>query len=151
MPTTKDIKEGYKKILLPTDFSKISSSALELCAQLLQGTKAELHVLHVVDDNIHPAYYVGGKTSIFDLLPDLRRRSRNALKKFISSLPDSVPRHLRVSEGKIDKEVVSYSEEKDIDLIVMGTRGLSDIEQFFVGKVAERVIRQAICPVITVK
>ena len=150
MPTTYELVSSYKRILVPTDFSEHSKKALELALAIIPSKEGQLDVLHVVDDNIFPAYFVNGQSSIFNLMPDLRKRSREALENF-APRDSSVKTVLELRAGRIVGEIVNYAESNHVDLIVMGTRGLSEIEQLLLGSVAERVIRKVFCPVVTVK
>jgi len=136
---------------VPTDFSDYSKRALQFALTLLAPDGA-LDVLHVVEDAIHPAYYTGGQSSIFDIIPDLRLRSARFLEKFIQeNIPVSLNSKAVVREGRIAHQILKYSEENQIGAIVMGTRGMNDLEQFFLGSVAERIVRKASQPVINVK
>jgi len=152
MPTEYEIAGGYRRILIPTDFSESSRRALEAAARLLPETGGQLDVLHVVEDNIHPAYYVGGKTSIFDLLPDIRERSLQALREFVDfpGLKD-VRTESMIREGKTVNQIIEHCNRQRIDLIALGSRGLSDLEYLLIGSVTERVVRKSTCPVLTVK
>ncbi|MBN1998237.1 universal stress protein [candidate division KSB1 bacterium] len=151
-PTRRDIREGYKKILVPTDFSPSSERALDFALQLFPDGAGQLHVVHVVDDSIHPAYYASGKTSLFDLLPDLRKRSLAAIDKFLSEkIPEGITIKRNVLEGGVAHRIAAYELEKDMDLLVMGARGTGQLEEFVLGSIADRVVRKAECPVLTVK
>lgn len=150
-PSDSVLFQGFKRILVPTDFSQYSKRALQF-AQTLLVPAGTLDVLHVVEDAIHPAYYAGGQSSIFDIIPDLKQRSTDFLKKFIQeNIPQTLEAKAVIREGRIAHQILQYSEENQIDAIVMGTRGMNDLEQFFLGSVAERIVRKASQPVINVK
>jgi len=143
--------DGFKRILVPTDFSEHSKRAAQFAATLL-APQGSVDVLHVVEDNIHPAYYVSGQSSIFDIIPDLRQRSKHFLETFIKeNIPESLNAKPIVCEGRIAYQILKYIDENQIDAIVMGTRGMNDLEQFILGSVAERIVRKASQPVINVK
>ena len=143
----------WKRICCPIDFSDASRAAMEVAADLARRTGAELVLLH--------AYPIPGYT-----FPD---GSVVASPKMMQDLADQAERHLgewRADAEKLvgaprvtmDKaigepaaEIVSYAEEKGIDLLVLGTHGRTGLEHALMGSVAERVVRRARCPVLTVR
>ncbi|MBN1540727.1 universal stress protein [candidate division KSB1 bacterium] len=147
----KAAEKAVQRILVPTDFSENSKSALQLAKQLLPQD-AELTVLHVIADTLHPAYYLAGKSSLFDLLPDLEEHARNAMQRFLQdSGIGSETATVIMQEGDPAQRIIEFARENRADLIVMGSRGLSEWEQILVGSVTERVVRKAACPVLTIK
>ncbi len=151
-PGGEDIRKGYKRILVPTDFSPASERALDFALQLFPAGAGELHVVHVVDDGIHPAYYAGGETSLFDLLPDLHKRSLAAIDKFLmAKVPENITVSRKVLEGGVAARISSYGRDNRINLVVMGARGAGRLEEFILGSNADRVVRKAHSPVLTVK
>ncbi len=143
--------KGFNRILVPTDFSDYSKRALQF-AVILLAPHGSLDILHVVEDNIHPAYYAGGQTSIFDIIPDLRQRSAQFLEKFIKeNVSASLNAVAIVGEGRIAQQILRYADENPINAVVMGSRGMNDLEQLFLGSVTERIVRKASQPVVNVK
>ena len=142
---------SFEHILVPTDFSTQSKNALELALSLLPENGI-LHLLHVVEDNIHPAYFTEDSESILDLIPNLKERSLGMLKKMADELiPQETTTEINLLEGRIYQTIVQYAEEQAIDLIVMGTHGSSALGQILMGSQTNRVIRKASCPVVTIK
>ncbi len=151
----KDVMYDYpeiKKLLVPLDFSDYSKAALEPAAELAKQFKAEVTFLHVIEQRIHPAYYVMGEQSMFQVFPELQERSTEKLKEFADSVfPADIKKNYNVIEGKPHSEIIELADENDMDMIVMATHGLSGLEKFLIGSTTEKVVRKADCPVFTVK
>jgi nucleotide-binding universal stress UspA family protein len=141
-----------KRILVPTDFSDASKNALTYAMAFAETFQAALHVLHVVvDPYVIPP---GGEGYIPppDPIEQLERVAREHLEQWVPA--DWRRQHqvtLECLPGAPFVEIVRYAREKEIDLIVMGTHGRGMIAHILLGSVAERVVRKAPCPVLTVR
>jgi nucleotide-binding universal stress UspA family protein len=142
-----------KQILVPTDFSEPSDKAVRYAKALAEAFGGvTLHFLHVVDNA-----FVHGWTSegYVGALPEFRerleRQARETLDKLAaaSELPRSAVR-LATRVGHPVVEILRYAKEEAIDLVVLGTHGRSGLGHLLMGSVAERVVRTASCPVLTV-
>jgi nucleotide-binding universal stress UspA family protein len=135
----------FTKILCPVDFDQNSLLALGLACELAQeARKATLDVLHVVP--IPPGPEV---TIPFD---KLERAARLRLERLARNRIDPKLRHrVHVTTGDPGGEVVRMAEQIGADLIVMATHGRRGLRRFILGSVAERVVREAPCAVLTVK
>ena len=136
-----------KRILVPTDFSETSDAALRYGAELARRFSARLFLLHVAE---HPGEATETEYSI-----DLCEKMQNAADDRLPYLLSEAERHELRPEcamrlGTPREEIVRHAEEHDIDLIVMGTHGRGAISHLLMGSVAERVVRTAGCPVLTV-
>ena len=142
------------KILVPTDFSEFSRLALQYGCAIAARFGAELHLLHVVPD---PAMLVP-EAAAFSV-ETMQAQSESLVKDANATLqklpPDGwddgkpVVREVRV--GAAFMEIIDYARENEIDLIVIGTHGRSGLMHILMGSVAERIVRKAPCPVLTVK
>ncbi|MDZ7288430.1 MAG: universal stress protein [candidate division KSB1 bacterium] len=142
----------YLNILVPIDFSPYSQKALRYGRTLALLFEATLHVLHVVDQPVHPAHYGLGDDLLLHLNPDVQRRSREEMELLVSQLgPETVPCQTHVREGRAYGEIVKFTETHECDLVVMGTHGLSGLEHFLLGGTTEKVMRHVSCPVLAVK
>lgn len=148
---------NINKILYPTDFSKYSLAALPLAMDLAQRYNAKLHFLHVIE--LEPEIFLEGGY-IAPLLnqsllnPDARENSaKEQLDKLAAehcpNMTDNIIK--KVIMGKPFVEIIRYSREENIDLIVMGTHGHSALASMFMGNVTEKVVRKAPCPVLSVR
>jgi nucleotide-binding universal stress UspA family protein len=142
----------WKRILCPIDFSDASRAALEMAADLARQHGATLTLFH--------AYPVPGYT-----FPD---GSFVASSKMLEELAEQARRHLEewkgiatslglaaveaaTAVGEPAYEIVAFAKEKAIDLVVVGTHGRTGLTHALMGSVAERVVRKAPCPVLTVR
>lgn len=140
-----------KKILVATDFSEPSSVALAYGRDLAKSYGAQLHLLHVVEDVITryaPEALLG--------LPDLEAKLEESAKRDLEArVTDDDRQSLRavatvITSVNVADGICRYAKENAIDLIVTGTHGRGLVGHFLVGSVAERVVRMAGCPVLTV-
>ena len=148
-----DGERGHvRSILVPVDFSKHAREALRYGKALAGLLGAHLDLLHVVEENLHPAFYGPTVQSVYDVEPDLDAKALEQLRKLYAETegPDGEVSYT-VRAGHAVREVLRFVETEGTDLIVMGTHGLTGMERFFLGSVAEKVVRQSPCPVFTVK
>jgi nucleotide-binding universal stress UspA family protein len=137
------------KILVPVDFSDYSKRAVKSSMELAGGFNAQLVFLHIIAQEVHPAYYATSYDSLFIIDPKLRERSIHNLKKFVGKEIQNA--EFVIGEGRAYKEIVEYAEESNCDLILMATRGLTGLEHLLIGSTTERVVRLAKCPVLTLE
>lgn len=136
----------FTRLLVPTDFSPPSDAALAYARTLAGAFGARLHVLHVIDN----VFLRAGVT-------DLRNAIKiAALRRLHDRLSDNdrCKFHVIAAVEQSDTpagEVASYARTHNIDLIVMATHGRSGVSHLLMGSVAEKVIRTAPCPVLTVR
>lgn len=144
--------EAIERILVPVDFSDPSKQALRYALELANTYQVKLQLLHVVEETIHPAFYVTGKSSIFEFIPDIKDKSRESLEQMVKEIGgDDIEADFFVVEGRAARDITNFAKKNDIDFIVISTHGLTGIEHLLVGSVAEKVVRMASCPVFTVK
>lgn len=142
-----------KRILVPTDFSKPSQNALTYAAAFAEKFGAELHLLHVVQDlALFIPDMVTVTPPIGPTVEQLTAGVRVAFERLVkeNKLEKFKTTHF-VREGTPFYEIIQYAKEKDIDLIIMGTHGHSGLAHVLMGSVAEKVVRKAPCPVLTVR
>jgi len=143
------------RILCPVDFSGPSAKALAYAAGLARWHRAELAVLHVQPLQISPLLMVGpyvGPVAPVALSPAERAQLEATLTRFVA---DEAAGDLRITTALIEDvnvpgSIVSHAESMRADLVVLGTEGHSGFERLMLGSVAERVLRKAACPVVTV-
>ena len=141
----------FRKILVPIDFSDHSSAALDLAIDLARSYGATLHLLHCypIDPGAISPYGIVIPEG-FDR--DVREAAGQQLARWAdkaAAAKVAVEQHL---SAMFPAEVIARTAgEIGADLIVMGTRGLSGLKHVLLGSIAERVLRLAPCPVLTVK
>ena len=147
---------AFRRILYPTDCSDSSRPALEHALLLADKFGAQIEVLHVW----HVAYHVRPDLTVWmgargerPLLDVLEADAKTHTEEFLASLAEEVRRGLsvRVVQGDPAATIVETARNDSADLIVMGTHGRSGLEHLALGSVAEKVVRHAPCPVLTVR
>jgi nucleotide-binding universal stress UspA family protein len=142
-------KPGIKKILIPIDFSEHSKIAVKRGIAIAEEFNAALEFLHVVEMHDHPEFYTINSDPILEANPGLEHHiTENMIT--LTGIPGEKATY-SVKEGKVYKEIKMAAENNTIDLIVMATHGMSELEHFLVGSNSERVVRTASCPVLTVR
>ncbi len=143
-----------ERILVPVDFSQGSQAALEYALGLAGRFEARIDVLHVwfTPAYISPAMAVEvarGEVETLELVA--QREAEQQMRTFIEGVPnpEQVPIAVRIEYGYEPKTIIEAA--KSYDLVVMGTHGRSGLSHFFIGSIAEKVIRQATCPVLCIR
>jgi universal stress protein A len=141
------------KILVPVDFSESSARALDEAIGLAREFGAELIVFHCYELSLPPfgrgAYDLAPPESYVE---SIRAAALETTRLWADKArARKVRAQERIGAGLPASEIVSLAQELGADLIVMGTRGRSGLEHVLLGSVAERTIRFAPCPVLTVK
>src|SRR5262245_12658362 len=134
-----------RNVLVPVDFSDVSEAALAYARHLAALFGARLHVMHVTENDflrpMAPDPHVHAEALERQLSAKLTDHDRQVLQAV------AVMRKSDAPAG----EIVKYAVSEDIDLIVMGTHGRKGVAHFFIGSVAEHVVRSAPCPVLTMR
>lgn len=142
---------SFRKILVPVDFSDSSARALETARELAKALGSKLLLLHCYQVN------PGAVSPYGIVLPEgFDREVREAAAKHLEewrdkAAADGVEVDAQLTSTFPSMGIVDTATEENVDLIVMGTRGLSGIKHVLLGSVAERTLRVAPCPVLTVK
>ncbi len=136
---------AFRRILVPVDFSEPSKRALER-ALALAGADGQVHVVHVVHIPASPAFYPGPVFPPSGPDPSLDDKIHTHVDEWLGGKDAS----LDIRVGEASGGILDVCEERKPDLIVMGTRGLTGVNHFLLGSVAERVVRRASVPVMTV-
>ena len=142
-----------KKILVATDFSHHSTHALLFACEIAEKFGAELHVLHVVHDPAvaHPEIGLS-MLPLSEFREEIENTARTKLDELteLDSHPNlTITRELRIGTPFI--EIVRYTKDNGIDLVVVGTHGRNALAQMLIGSVAEKVVRKAPCTVLAVR
>ena len=143
-----------KNILVATDFSEPSEAALSYGRALARTFTATLHVVHVVDNLASAVYGVEG---FVPSMPYVQKEIEDAARKRLDDRlvdndnPPLPTRRVVITSKTPALSIVEYARQEQIDLIVTGTHGRGAVAHLLMGSVAERVVRTAPCPVLTVR
>ncbi|HYG00936.1 MAG TPA: universal stress protein [Chryseosolibacter sp.] len=146
-----------KKILVPTDFSKVAQMAVNVAADIARKAEARLILLHVIEQPGSDSFRVTGEMSASTNWEEklytlkLIEKSKSQLAKEIELLKEKgvkVTPEIRL--GNPYHGITTVITEQNVDLVVMGTSGRSKLEEMIIGSNTEKVIRHAHCPVLTV-
>jgi nucleotide-binding universal stress UspA family protein len=140
-----------RNILIPTNFSESAAAALEYAKMLAGESGAKLHVLHAVEDYTHDTPML----TAVDLDGIREQAEGESLERLESLLSDDERARLHVEFQVVRNSpydsILEYARANKIDLIVMGGSSHGAIVQFIMGSVADAIVRNAPCPVLTVK
>ena len=141
-----------KRILVPVDFSAASRAAVWRAGELATALGATIELLHVVDLPPQPLVISEGHVPLPpEYRQDVRRGAEDHLKDWLETAEVPATIHRSLGDGKPFVEIVKYAREHSVDLIVMGTHGRGGMAHLLLGSVADKVIRTAPCPVMTVR
>jgi nucleotide-binding universal stress UspA family protein len=136
-------------ILAPTDFSEHSQQAIQYVRELAQAFGATLVLVHVVELPPYPIEGLPPSQLGGTLLEDLEQQATSDLAQVLAQEAEvTVVR--RVVVGIPYRRIVEVAADEKVDLIVMATHGRTGFSHLFMGSVAEKVVRAAPCPVLTI-
>lgn len=139
---------AIKNILVPHDFSETSAAAMQYAVELARTFGAKLHLVHVSEKarfEMATEFPLGLDMSLEDAI-------RERLLKIMATREHrELNPSFQVLSGAPATEIVRYAKDHAMDLIVMGTHGRGVVAHAVMGSVAEKVVRHAPCPVLTVR
>lgn len=142
----------FRHILAPTDFSEYSKKAVASACELAKKFGAKLTILHVVEPPPYPIEgYVPPHVSA-TFLEDLERQATQDLAQLVPEAEAAkIEVARRVVVGTPYRKIIETAEAERVDLIVMATAGRTGFSHLVMGSIAERVVRTATCPVLTIR
>jgi universal stress protein E len=153
MVAKKLLSAAAKTFLVPTDFSDCARKAAEEALMLAESFRGRVIFLHVID--LYPLYTVayaddfGVSVPLPPPAPEVMEREWQA---FLARLPlEKADWGKYTEEGEAATTIVQEAEQKQADVIVMGTHGRTGLEYMLLGSVAEKVVRKARCPLLTIR
>jgi nucleotide-binding universal stress UspA family protein len=143
---------SFKHIVVPTDFSERSLRALDYAIGFSEIFSSKLELVYVVEAGLHPADLAWTNVDY----GDLNKQHQEAAQKYMESIvknriPQGISVGISILIGKAFVEIVRFAELENADLIVMATHGHGGVSHLLLGSTAERVVRKAPCPVLTIK
>jgi universal stress protein A len=169
------MSKTFQTILVPVDFSPYSTEALLYAASIAERFSSSILALHVISQEVrtvathrhleqrgtpHQAFSLLGPYSeplgespeqTDEVVIDLREQAHTALQQFVPPQLAGHPLELRIEVGHPFEQILALAEREPVDLIVLGTHGRTGLAHTVLGSVAERVVRLAPCPVLTVR
>lgn len=145
---------NVRTILVATDFSDASAVALAYGRELAHALGRTLHVLHVVGNVVAGAVGVDGYTTDYVAL---QREVEEGARRYLDAIVTEDDRRTLAAKTIVmtssapAPSIVSYAKDAGVDLVIVGAHGRGGLEPLAIGSVAERVIRLAPCPVLTVR
>jgi universal stress protein A len=143
------------KILVPTDFSEFSDKALKQALDIAKQYKATVFLLHVIHEDLQQCVvdYCLTEELLQGIKDQVTSGARESLRKQIEKFPEAKEVEL-VSDIKMGipyEAILKEEEERQIDLIVIGSLGRTGVARFIIGSVARNVLKGAKCPVLLTK
>jgi nucleotide-binding universal stress UspA family protein len=133
-----------RNILAAVDGSEISSNAAKRAIELAEKYSSDLMVLYVVPPNFR-------NDEIFDLALVNGQKIVDEVKQEASAKKLNIHTQVLSDESSVTKAIVEYAEKNDVNLIVVGTRGISGIKRMLLGSTASGVVSYSHCPVMVIK
>jgi nucleotide-binding universal stress UspA family protein len=142
----------FRHILAPTDFSEYSKQAVASALELAKTFGAKLTILHVIELPPYPVEgYVPPSLSA-TFMDDLERQATTDLAQLVPEAENAGVAVARVvAVGTPYRKIIDLAEAEQVDLIVMATAGRTGFSRLVMGSIAERVVRTASCPVLTIR
>ena len=151
--------KSIKKILVAVDGSKASLDAAERAIDIAEEYGAHLIALYVISSNIRYEYdgsyltssVLGSFKDILNIATDKGQKVLDKVKEMSYGKGTKVETEVVVALDSVVKEIVNYAEKQNVDLIVIGTRGMSGIKRMLLGSTASGVVTYSHCPVLVVR
>ena len=140
------------KILLPTDFSANADRAQAEAIRLAQGLGGEIVLIHVTVDTPPYGETLMNQKEVREVYEAARRWATTTLEEKVTAIRErGLAARSLLESGVPHLEIVKAAAAEGADYVVIGTRGRGGLERAFIGSVADRVIRSAPCPVVSVR
>ena len=140
----------YHKILLPTDGSKPAYEAAKHAIWAANSCDADMVVLNVVESKFPERISEDLRSDLKNMLMDEGKQALEDVSDLLNESPNEINSTFVVEEGSPATTILKTVEDKDIDLVVMGTSGKHGLDKLLLGSVAEKVVRNAKCAVTVV-
>ncbi|WP_048601869.1 universal stress protein [Rubeoparvulum massiliense] len=145
----------FKKILVAIDGSNQGNKALDSAIAIAQGAEGELHIMHVIKNDMVPSYVLAELSTIsfqVDFIEVARKHGDTILELAAEKAKQAkLTTYTHLLEGDPARMISSFAEEHDMDLIVLGSRGLTQMKEWMLGSVSHRVSQYAEKPILIVK
>jgi nucleotide-binding universal stress UspA family protein len=137
------------RILVPVDYSIHAKRSLVYASELAAAFEASLHILHVIEKPVFPAFYDASVEMMFGNVEAMIEESHQELERMLDDIEaPRVSTRIEVIQGHAVEAILDTAETRNCDLIVLSTHGLTGVSRFLIGSVSERVIRSAHTPTL---
>ncbi|WP_022851313.1 universal stress protein [Limisalsivibrio acetivorans] len=145
--------KDIKKIIYPTDFSEPSRTAFDYAVSMAKMCGAQLEILHVMFDETQVVSFYLPQVTMQNLSVDIEEGAKKEMKKFVEESGElgDIEYTYTLKKGTPFVEIIKHAKESGADMIVIGTHGRSGLEHVLFGSTAEKVVRKASCPVLTIR
>jgi nucleotide-binding universal stress UspA family protein len=142
----------FRKILYPTDFSDVAQKALDFIKQLKDAGAEEVVILHVIDKRFFDAMAWYTTKNLPEMEKDIIKEVTSEIEPIEKELKDEGFKvKVLIKTGNPFSEILRAEEDEDVSSIVIGSHGISNIKEMFLGSVSEKVIRKSKKPVHVIK
>lgn len=154
--TEEDTMQEVQTIITPVDFSDNADMIAQSAAYTAGKFGAELHLVFVVQNFEDYSGFFVPPVNLPNLEEELLKSAQQRMDEFISEKEKDFQEagvsavHRKVLTGDVSEEILDYAKEIDCNLIVMGTHGYKGLERIMFGSVADKVVKNACCPVMTI-
>jgi nucleotide-binding universal stress UspA family protein len=149
------LNQFFKNIAFCTDFSENADQAFDAAVELAQCSKATLHIVHVmVNFSLSPPIHATYMPIEYDpnFVEQVKTAAQESIQtRYVSKLNPDQRHTVELLSGYAATEILRLSEERKIDLIVIGSHGLTGLAHVLFGSTADRIVRRAKCSVLTVR
>lgn len=140
-----------KKIMVPVDFSENSQKILRAAADFATTFAADLAIVFVVQHFDDYSDFFAPHMPIMQIEEEMVNSAQEKMKAFVAeTIGDSVPHHTAILRGEVAEELNRFAAREQVGLIVMGTHGYKGLDRILFGSVAEKIVKGAPCPVLTI-
>ena len=140
------------RVLCPIDFSEFSTKALDYALAFAEQFQASVVLVHVVEPAVYPETYMLVPPALHEMNQDLVKAGAKRLDKLSQErIADGILAQAQVRLGRPHFEICEAAKSLQADLIIIATHGYTGLKHVLLGSTAERVVRHAPCPVLTVR
>jgi universal stress protein A len=146
------MEPNIKKVLVPIDFSDYSKNSLRYSINFVKCFNAELILVYVVEPIIYPPDFSMGQIAVPAMDVELDKRAAEELAKLArTEIPHQMKVKTIIKTGKPFVEIIETAAEENVDLIIIASHGHSGVEHILFGSTADKVVRKAPCPVLSLR
>ncbi len=140
-----------KNILVPIDFSDNAELVMEYALTVAHHFKSPLLICFVAQLYTDYSDFYIPQVPIVTMEEEIDRAAKERMHRFVEKHGNNIKIEECVRMGNVAHEILTLAKERQVDLIVMGTHGFQGLEKILFGSVAEKVVKTATCPVLTIK